>query len=250
MMIDSTTLGFEIFRRLFSFTPTKEEQARFPELEDRYKPFVVLEIIPFFAFAGIAWYLWYHALLDLEGLQIRRLGVNHALIIPTIYYWMILSLFLGMISSAPLLHLCYKALLRDTYRDYVLYNNMRAGFDTWKVVKGLAAVIVVPTLVLAVLGMDTYLKVNENGMTVNPFWSLAEEQHPFSAVKAVKSAARFRALNGKAVDRPHFVFEFTDGTKWTTRDWLREVEPEKDAKLAAFIAEKSGKKIVSVEMDE
>ncbi len=249
-MIDSTTLGFEIFRRLFPFKPTEEDRKRFPELEDRYKPFIVLEIIPFFAFAGIGWYLWYHAFLELEALQVARLGTSLTLITPTIYYWMTLSLFLGMISSAPLLHLCYKALLRETYADYVLYNNMRAGFDTWKMVRRLAVAIVIPVLLLALLGLDTYMKVTESDMAVNGFWSFQERRYPFSAVKAVKSASHFRALNGKAVARPHYVFEFSDGTKWTTRDWLREVDPENDGKLAAFIANKTGRKIQTVEMDE
>jgi hypothetical protein len=249
-MIDTTPLSFEIFKRLFPFKPTAEELARFPELEDRYKPFIVLEIIPFFAFSGIAWYLWYHTLLDLEARQIAQLGPSIALITPTIYYWMILSLFLGMISSAPLLHLCYKALLRDTYPDYVLYNNMRVGFDTWKMVRRLALVIVPPVLLLALLGTNTYMIVTETGMTVNPFCRFNEQHHLFSDVQAVKLASHFRALNGKAVARPHFVFEFNDGTKWTTRDWLREVDPENDAKLAAFIAKKSRKKIQAVEMDE
>jgi hypothetical protein len=249
-MIDHTLIGFELFRRLFSFKPTEDELKRFPALQDTYKPFTVIEVIPFFAFAGGAWYLWYHAFLALEAWHIERLGPSVALIVPTVYYWMLLSLFLGMISSAPLLHLFYKALLRGRYADYVLYNNMRAGFDTWKLVRGLAVLIVISALSFALLGMDTYMKVTGDGIVVNRFWSVGEQRYPFSSVKAVKSASHFRALNGKAVERPHFVVDFSDGTKWTTRDWLRETEPEQDARLAAFISARSGKTVQPVVLDE
>ncbi len=155
-MIDHTVLGFEIFRRLFPFKPTEDELKRYPRLQDTYKPFAVLEVLPFFALAGGAGYLWYHAFLALEARHIERLGLSVALIVPTVYYWMLLSLFLGIISSAPLLHLFYKSLLRGRYADYVLYNNMRAGFDTWKLVRGLAVLTVIPALGFALLGMDTY----------------------------------------------------------------------------------------------
>ncbi len=249
-MIDHTLLSFELFRRLFPFKPTEDELKRYPRLQDTYKPFTILEVIPFFAFAGGAWYLWYHAFLALEARHIERLGPRVALIVPTVYYWMLLSLFLGIISSAPLLHLFYKSLLRGRYADYVLYNNMRAGFDTWKLVRGLAVLIVIPALGFALLGMDTYMKVTDSGIVVNRFWSFDEQRYPFSSVKAVKSASHFRAMNGKAVERPHFVVDFSDGTKWTTRDWLRETEPEQDAKLAAFIAARSGKTVQPVVLDE
>ena len=250
-MIESTMIGFEIFKRLFPFKPTEADLKRYPGLEDRFRPFTVLEIIPFFAFSGLGAYLWYRGFLALQALQTGRLGPAVGLITPTIYYWMLLALFLGMIFSAPLMRLSYRALLgRERDADYVLYNNMRAGFDTWKAVRGLAVLVVVPALGFAFLGMDTYLKVTEQGMTLNPFWSLEERQYPFTEVKAVKSAARFRAPGGRTVDRPHFIVEFSDGTTWTTRDWLREAEPERDGKLAAFIASRSGKNMQAVEMDE
>jgi hypothetical protein len=243
--------GLRLLQRLFPFEASEKDLERFPELEKRFKPYLAVELLPFFAFAGLCGYGWFLLLLAEQARHLARLGPSLFLIAPSAYAWGILALFLGMVSSAPLLRASSRLFLgARAHGDYVLYRNLRAGFDTWKVTWGLALLVAPAALALSYLGLDTYLRVTESEVAVNAFWSLGERRHPFSAVVAVKSASHFRAPSGGVVARQHYIVEFSDGTRWSTRDHLREVDPAEDAKLAAYFAARSGKEVQEVGLAE
>jgi hypothetical protein len=241
---------FQLLARLFPFQATDAQRARYEDLALRYRALGAAEVVPALACAAGAAWLWQQAFLALWAARLARLGPARWVLAPSPYYLWLCAGFLGMLSAAPVLQVLYRTFLRERYDEYLLFTNLRVGFDTWKALRALAAVIVPAALAFGLLGVDAYAQVTDDAIVVNRFWSVDEERHPYTAVEAVRAVERVKALSGDLVQRPHLVVTFADGTRWSTESLVRDPDPATDAVIAGFVAGRAAKPVEQVDLDE
>ena len=82
---------------------------------------------------SVAWYL---GLRQLAAWSARDLGQSRYLILPSGIFWAIPTIFLGIVSPWLLIHWPFKALLRGRFEEWLMWGNLQAGFDCWKLVRG------------------------------------------------------------------------------------------------------------------
>lgn len=144
--------------------------------------------------------------------------------------------------------LLWRLLLKEKYVEFILYGNLANGFDTWKVTKVLAIVILIPSVIFNVLIMDSYVRFTNDQIISNRFWGFGETAHNYSQVVRIKSV-RFRGTSDAAVENPYHVVYFNDGSIWSTSNYFYRADQnlklsaEKEKVILTFVAEKCGKQI-------
>jgi len=148
---------------------------------------------------------------------------RNALLLPGIF----LGIGLATLPSTALIRL----LLWNRYAEYQEYCNRKYRFNTTKV----GALVLIPisicAIALAVLIIDSWGRITDRGFTINEFSSLGAVTHPFGDITSIKRVLRFKAPNGKILNRPYHVVQFSDGNNWSTQDTLCSAAPDQSEAL-------------------
>jgi hypothetical protein len=244
-------LGLYLLGRLFPFKPDAlpKQRLSFDVLRSKYAKWEAAGLIPFFAFSGLGGYLIFRGLIWVFHHSLPQNEENRYLMLPDQYFFMLPAIFVGILLGAVPTDLLYRLLLKEKYAEYTLYGNLKAGFDGWKVVKFLSALILIPSVIFTVLAMDCYARFTDDQIITNRYWGLGEIAHNYNQIARIKSVRFIEAPSGKVVENPYHVVHFNDGSIWSTRntfyraDQELKLSAEKEKESLAFVAEKCGKEI-------
>jgi hypothetical protein len=241
---------FSLLQRWAPYKPPSESNLPpYEELKRKFLKWEQLSLLPLFIFAGLFTIGWERLLSFFAGLSYASLGDSVFLYTPSPYYWWLPALFLGILTAAIPLTLLFKFLLGPDYGHYVLYGNLRVGFDSQKALRLMAVIIGPVALISSLLAMNCYTKFSDGEITINRFLGVGEIIYPYSRISAIKSVRYFKAPNGDIKERPYFSIEFDDGERWTTGDGLRDPDPETDRRLIEFVSGKRGKQLQEVDIE-
>jgi hypothetical protein len=193
-------------------------------------------------------FLWAGLFLGLARLAYASFRDDSFFLPPTMAFWFLPAIFLGILTGGALTHLLYARLLGDRYAEYTLYANLRAGFDTWRVGRVLAAGMILLSAVAVPMGLDCYTRFTDEAVHVNTFFSLGERRDPYADATEIRRIATFRAPNGNVIARPYFVLIFQDGSRWSSRDGLHDDDAKRDQAILAFVSRRSGKPVSEYEI--
>src|SRR5499433_1064916 len=241
---------FSLLQRWAPFEPPSESNLPpYEELKRKFLKWEQLSLPPLFVFTALFAIAWERSLSFFAGLSYASLGDSVFVLTPSPDYWWLPSIFLGILTATIPLTLLFKFLLGPEYGQYVLYGNLRVGFDSQKVV-GLMAMIVGPVaLIFSLLAMNCYTKFSGGEITINRFLGVGEISYQYSRISGIKSVRYFKAPNGDIKERPYFSIEFDGGERWTTGDGLRDPDPETDRRLIEFVSGKCGKQPQEVNLE-
>ncbi|MFO0956849.1 MAG: hypothetical protein U0800_05195 [Isosphaeraceae bacterium] len=236
-----------LLRRFFPPQPDAESEPFFTEEEIRIFNRWELGTIPAFLICipllSLAWYFpltW-----AAHWVQQRAPG-DRFLLVPSPFYWALPSLFLGIISSSVAVAMLLRALLRDRYRRFVRYGNVRAGIDGWAAFRWLAAIVIGGSILGILVGLTSYARFDEEGVEIGRPLRFQGQFYPYRSIQSIEHRATLIAPNGNTVRRPHHVLLFEDGTTWSTREGARDPIPDLDVPMSEFIAKQAGRTIVEL----
>jgi hypothetical protein len=215
-----------LMARLFPFKPQipPKEPVPFDELKSKYNNLMVASTIPFFAFWPLGCYLVYQSLVWIFHQSLPNGDENRYLmpfyqrlfLLPTVF----IGLYLAIIPTDLLLRLR----LKEKYAEYTLYGNLLYGFDTWKAIKNLAVVTLVPCAMFTIFAMDCYARFTDDQIITNRFLCFGETAHNYSQVTRIKSV-RFSVAPGEnGGESPYHAVHFSDGSSWSTASGLYEAD--------------------------
>jgi hypothetical protein len=239
-------LVFALLRRLEPYRPPADNDPTLSleELDERYGAWLKLSLIPTVLFTAALTGLWYLFFRLLQVVAHVPIPPSRYFLFPPAAFWLIPSFFLGLVCTVWPLQWLYRFLLGKRYAEFIHYTGMRDGFDGRKFFRWMALAIFLVAFGLLPFALDCYTRFTDESMFINPFWSFGEREYPYSEVAEVRAVAAFIAPNGNRVESPHFEIAFRDGYVWSTRQGLRDSDPEKDGVIVRFVSSKSGKPII------
>ncbi|HWE35850.1 MAG TPA: hypothetical protein VG406_04700 [Isosphaeraceae bacterium] len=240
-----TGLAFALCRGLIPVRPgAADEPPLTDEERRRYARWESASIVPLFVFAPLLGFAWYLALRDATRLFPHDRPGTLFLVEPIGVYWMLPALFLGIVSSAVPMTLLYRALLGDRFGRFVRSCNERVGFDSWRLLRWLTALIALGSVAWFVVGVTTFACFDGAGVEIARPLEFRGTYYNYARVRTIEHRATFRAPNGNTISRPHYVVSFDDGSSWSTRGGLRDPVPDLDERIVRLVARKSGRAIV------
>ena len=241
---------FSLLQRWAPYKPPSESNLPpYEELRRKFLKWEQIYLIPFFIFSALFAIAWERLLSFFARLSYASLGASVFMYTPSPDFWWIPAIFLGILTATIPLTLLYKLVLGSDYEQYVIYSNLRVGFDSQKVVRLMAMIVGPVALIFSLLAMNCYTKFSGGEVTINRFLGVGEIIYPYSRISAIKSVSYFVAPNGDFKYRPYFSIEFDDGKRWTTGDGLHDPDPETDRRLIEFVSGKCGKQPQEVNLE-
>lgn len=242
-------LGLYLLAKLFPLKPHTLQNVSFDVLRSKYAKWEVAALIPFFSFSAVGGYLIFQGLIGIFHHSVPQSHENRYLMLPDQYFFALPALFVGILLGAIPTDLLYRLLLKEKYAEYSLYVSLKAGFDGWKVIKFLSALILVPSLIFTALAMDCYARFTDDRIVTNRFWGLGEIAHNYNQITRIKSVRFIKAPNGAIVENNYHVVHFNDGSIWSTKNLFYrahqeiKLSDEKEKQIFAFVTMKWGKDI-------
>src|SRR5215813_1062710 len=164
---------FSLLHRWAPYKPPSESNLPpYEELRRKFLKWEQIYLIPFFIFSALFAIAWERSLSFFAGLSYASLGDSVFLFTPSPDYWWLPSMFLGIITAMIPLTLLFKFLLGGDYDLYVVYGNLRVGFDSVRMVRLIAIIVGPVALVFSLLAMNCYTKFSEDGIAINRFLSV------------------------------------------------------------------------------
>jgi hypothetical protein len=104
---------------------------------------------------------------------------------------------------------------------------------------------------LLLLGFDTYVRINTNGMTVNPYWGVGEKQYNWSQLKGAHLCGGITRSRYGPYFSPHFVVRTDDGQiiDLLNAGGAAEFRPLTQALSAAHILSENGVPLVAHDLN-
>jgi hypothetical protein len=229
------------------FPPPDDAFADEPitDLEYRvYRRWEVGGVFPFFLLVAALSCAWYLGLTWAANLLHHDVPGTRFLIRPTPPFWMIPAFFLGMITSAIPLDWLYRALLRERYRRFNRFCAERAGFDGRRLLACLSVIIFAASTSFFLAGVTSFCRFTDAGVEIQRPFSIRSVFYGYSRVRGIEHRSTSRAPAGNTVKRLHHVILFDDGTSWSSRDGLRDPQPDMDGKIADLVSRRSRRPIV------
>jgi hypothetical protein len=146
----------------------------------------------------------------------------------------------------PVGTLVARMLLGERYPEYLAYTQLKSGMDVQKVARIVGTVVSLAAAAFVFLGLDWCVRVDRDGLTLNRFLSVGEEQHAWTNVREIRTAPALVAPNGNRVARREYVLRFADGRSWSTNQDLADASPAEKRRLVTLVAERSGVRIDEV----
>ena len=151
-------------------------------------------------------------------------------------FWYVPAVFFGAPATCLLIHWGNRILLPDGGREYRYWSNASTGFRASSMFLSFGVVFVAGGVLLTHFAARTYLEIAPSELIFQRMWSLKEEHHPYSHVRALRETIDASRQSSD------FVIEFTDAEPWSTAQEV--VFP--DAEDKAFLERATGKRIETV----
>jgi hypothetical protein len=121
-------------------------------------------------------------------------------------------------------------------------------FDTWKILRWLAIVMLCVAALVGAAGLTARTAVTDRAMIIKGPLSLREREYAFDQIEAIASIAGAKGRSGEFISDPYHAVRFTDGSMWTSRDGLQNHRAAELPALIEFLAKRSGRPIKTVQV--
>ncbi len=210
------------------------EQRRFARLEITLALYAVLA-------APAAIYVWYELLGSVQKSWIDGRGPAEFELTPLPIVCWLYAFFAGLITVWYAVDLAARPLLRGPREEatFRAYSNAQLGYDGRRGRRWFSCVVASGTALFFSLGLDTYLRVTQDSIVVDSYFSLFARRYDYDDVRAVYLASHRIAPIGKEVSNAHYVVDFADGSRWRSTDGLRSTTGHDDRAMR-LISRRSG----------
>ncbi len=199
--------------KLFPLPPGYEEAG--PPLEKlapvyrKWLSVVNVMCLPYMALLTFVW--WYYILAPLCRWNASRFDqVVFHLYLPAVAM-AAPAIFLGILSSAPLVVLTIRGLLRDRFALFLRYDNLFYGIDFHRAMRLLLSFfgLILLAAVLAIL--NWHMDFDQKEVRLQSWFGLSHSAYPYSAVAEIRTAPRYKQLFGKVIEDRGYEIQFSDG---------------------------------------
>jgi hypothetical protein len=244
------SLIFWIFSRYFPANKSKyQTHRRINDLRVEFWKFDLLILFLFFILTPIFVYITYKIFGIISDLRFSRIENDGLLFLPDRMMWLIPAFFSGLGLSALVFMIVQRPLLKEKYNDYAAYSSMKYGFDADKVSNLLIKFQLVLVTGFFILAINNYAHFGNEKIAISDFFQLSESNYEYNDVIAIKSVEKLVAPNGNIVIDKHFVIDFIDNNKWSSRHG-GDSKNEKVAELINYILTKTGYDLKYLEFDD
>jgi hypothetical protein len=246
-LVVSATLPI-VIALIGKWMPYREKPADFSELpleelQRRYAKWELFATLPLIVFTTLFGVLFYFLFRTVRDALLPGVGPGQILLLPHPGVLALPAGFLGLMSSAMPTHWLLSYLLKDRYSEYTHYCNKKVGFDSWRVLRWMTVGIVVICVVVMPPMFDWYVLCTDQGIDSNDYFSIGTRHHDFASLREVRRIAKFKAPNGKILDKPYFQLVFQDGYLWSSRDMCVAPDLPGNEAVAQFAGKHGGKPI-------
>lgn len=126
---------------------------------------------------------------------------------------------------------------RETVGTYILWTNVRSGFDTTKALRWMAVLIALPIGIITVLAVPMHTTLHANEMRIREYGSLSSLKYDYADARRMAVIGGFRDRDGKFTSRATVIIEFADGRRWSSAS-NSDFEREIDEGFIQFLAKK------------
>jgi hypothetical protein len=233
-----------ILKKLFPYRPPPGSRVRnVDDLRAEYQWWETVGAVPFLVFAFAIGGLCFVSLRWLAQWNASGLRGSQFLLLPEKEIWLLPSAFLGTSLAVIPIHFLYKVLLRDRYEEYTMYCNMKIGFDTWKILRWFAGVMLCVAALVGAAGLTARTAVTDRAIIIKGPLSLRGREYAFDQIEAIASIAGTKTRSREFKSDPYHAVRFKDGSMWTSRDGLQNHKSAQLPALIEFLARSSGRPI-------
>ncbi len=195
---------------------------------------LVMPLLGCLSYFGMTW---------AAGLFHRQTPGTRFLVQPSVSYWLLPAICLGIGACWIPLDWLHQLLLRDRYRRFERYWIERNGFDGRRLMVCLAVITFAGTAVFFLAGVTSFSRFSNAGIEIQRPFSFRSVFYDYARVRSIEHRATVKAPSGKTVERPHYVIEFDDHTSWSSDEFLRQPMPKVAERIARFVSQRSRRPI-------
>lgn len=126
--------------------------------------------------------------------------------------------------------------------EAILYNcwtTAKAGFNSTKVLRVMAVVIVLPISILTLLAVSQHAVLRAGGIKVRGYGFKVPITYRYSDTRRMTIIQGFRSRDGELTRRAGVVLDFADGRLWSSAD-LGDFKPTVDPALVTYLQARTG----------
>ena len=246
----SIMAGFRLFGWLFPARRLEELTSEsFETLRAKYRSRDRWgNVLGFFAFAALA-AVYYFLLSWLAELTTQRFGGAKYLLRPLEFEFILMGIFLSLVSS---MFWCFLALRwflgRKEYDIYMAYGARRVP-GHWHAGRVFTCLFLLFFPLLggaSVLRATMFTAFTPNAMFDSSFGSFGvPDEHPYTEVRNVYFARKYHTRSGDVVS-PRYVIVFRDGSQWRTDNGAGGSKLAEQAAMVRYVAEQSRRPVVEM----
>jgi len=128
------------------------------------------------------------------------------------------SLFSGLFVATIATLMLTKRQLQENYPEYLAYCSRRFRFDAVMITKYIMGIYAVAITALIIAFFGHYTIFGKKDIKIGKPFYVDTKTYKYSNVVSIKEVERLHAPNGDIVNDPHYIIEFFDGDKWSSRD--------------------------------
>jgi multisubunit Na+/H+ antiporter MnhB subunit len=244
------SLIFWLFSKYYPVKKSKYQSTKpIGELRKEFWKFDILILILFFVLTPIFVIITYILFGWISDLRFSKASANGYLFIPERMMWFVPAIFAGLGLSAFVFLKLQKPILKDRFNDYAAYSSLKYGFDADRVSNFLIKFLIVFVTAFFILAINYYAYFGNDKIMISDFFQLTESKYEYNDITAIKSVDKLIAPNGNVVIDKHYVIDFSDSYKWSSRQG-GDSNYEKDTDMINYILTKTGLEIKHLEFDK
>lgn len=244
------SLIFVLFGKYYPVKKSKYQSTKpIGELRKEFWKFDILTLLLFFSLTPIFVIILYNFLGWVSDIRFSQASDNGYLFIPERIMWLVPAIFGGLGLSASAYLKLQKILLQDRYNDYAAYSSLKYGFDADKVSTFVIKFLIVFVTAFFILAINYYAYFDNDKIIISDFFQLTESRYEYKDIEAIKSVDKLIAPNGNVVIDKHYIIDFSDSYKWSSRQGGNS-NYKKDTEMINYILIKTGLELKYLEFDK
>lgn len=201
-----------IFGLLIYFFPKKKSKIQtnktLDELSQEFKKFYLLSSLLILLLIVILGILFTFTFNFISGIKFNGIKDAQIVVKPDLWSWGLAGGVLSFGVSYKISMWLTKLYLKDKFNDYIAYNNMMAGLDTYKVMQILSPLLIAFSLCLAILISGSSTILYNDRIEVDYYFSFSKKVYQYADV------VRIKEIEGESKSR--FEITFNDGKVWNS----------------------------------
>ncbi|MBN1788177.1 MAG: hypothetical protein JW806_07260 [Sedimentisphaerales bacterium] len=176
------------------------------------------------------------------SLFIHSIGNYEYVIVPSIYFWFIFSLFLGIISSVVPVEVVFKYSLGDRrYKELWVYSAKQDGISrkaSDKLFRILVPLVIIVSIIVFSFLFNCYVKISDKQITVNQLTKFSKNIYDFNDIAELK---QFESVirKGRIYNKRCYKITFNDGNKVSFEESQFNKNLEELSAILHFISDRS-----------